>query len=61
VNFADKGITDIPKFLQEVLQTIPIELGTTAKVNYAVYIINGQKYTVAYGTNGFIVSFYPSR
>ncbi|EAC4664239.1 hypothetical protein H0276_000926 [Listeria monocytogenes] len=56
VNFADKGITDIPSLLNKVLNTTPIKTGSSAKGLYADYLING---SVAYGTNGYIVSFYP--
>ncbi|ECB9828135.1 hypothetical protein FL859_03135 [Listeria monocytogenes] len=56
VNFADKGITDIPSLLNKVLNTTPIKTGSNAKGLYADYLING---SVAYGTNGYIVSFYP--
>ncbi|EAC7758081.1 hypothetical protein FSF01_08355 [Listeria monocytogenes] len=59
VNFADKGITDIPSLLNKVLNTTPIKTGSSAKGLYADYLINGSKYRVAYGTNGYIVSFYP--
>ncbi|EPB5743579.1 hypothetical protein ACRQNE_001508 [Listeria monocytogenes] len=59
VNFADKGITDIPSLLNKVLNTTPIKTGSSAKGSYADYLINGSKYRVAYGTNGYIVSFYP--
>ncbi|OFG36293.1 hypothetical protein BJM58_07500 [Listeria monocytogenes] len=59
VHFADKGITDIPSLLNKVLNTTPIKTGSSAKGLYADYLINGIKYRVAYGTNGYIVSFYP--
>lgn len=56
---AAKGINDISGFLNEILQTTPIKVGTNAKGPFAEYLINGNKYRVAYGTNGYIVSFYP--
>lgn len=59
-NFADRGITDIPKFLEETLKSTPTRMGSSSKGMFAEYIINGKEYTVAYGNNGFIVSFYPS-
>ncbi len=60
-DFTAKGISDIPGFLNRALQSTPIETGSTTKGLYAVYSIEGQNYTVAYGTNGYIVSFYPSK
>lgn len=60
-DFTAKGINDIPGFLNKTLQTTPVEIGMNAKGNYAVYLMGGQKYTVAYGTNGYVVSFYPSK
>lgn len=42
------------------LKTKPVRVGSNSKGKYAEYIINGKEYTVAYGTNGYIVSFYPS-
>ncbi|MDR2879254.1 MAG: hemagglutinin repeat-containing protein, partial [Fusobacteriales bacterium] len=58
-NFADKGITNIPSFLNQILQTKPINVGRGIGGPYADYLVNGSTYRVAYGTNGFIVSFYP--
>lgn len=58
INFADKGITDIPSFLQQILQSLPIKTGMGASGPYSDYLVNGSTYRVAYGTNGFIVSFY---
>lgn len=60
-DFNAKGIQDIPNFLQDTLQKNPIKQGTGPKGPYAVYVIDGQKYTLAYGNNGFVVSFYPSK
>ncbi|MBC1549611.1 hypothetical protein HCJ28_06600 [Listeria sp. FSL L7-1434] len=60
-NFNAKGIQDIPKFLHDTLKINPIEQGIGPKGPFSVYSINGQKYTLAYGNNGFIVSFYPSK
>lgn len=58
-NFADKGVTDIPRFLQETMNTIPVKSGKSSKGLFADYIMNENRYRVAYGTNGYIVSFYP--
>ena len=59
VDFKAKGIKDIPAFLNEVLKTIPTKSGVGKNGPFAEYLINDTKYRVAYGTNGFIVSFYP--
>ena len=59
INFSDRGITDIPAFLNRVVSTNPIKTGSNAKGLFAEYVVNGNKYRVAYGTNGYIVSFYP--
>ena len=58
-DFTAKGVKNIPQFLEQVLKTSPIKTGATSKGYYAVYSINGNYYKVAYGTNGYIVSFYP--
>ncbi len=58
-NFAARGVSDIPNLLKRVLSTKPIKTGSNAKGLYADYVFNGNKYRVAYGTNGFVVSFYP--
>ena len=58
-DFTAKGVNDIPKFLNEVLNTEAVKVGTGAKGPFAEYIVNGTRYRVAYGTNGYIVSFYP--
>ena len=57
--FAGKGITNIAEFLKEVLKTAPINTGANSIGPFAEYLINGQKYRVVYGTNGYLVSFYP--
>ena len=59
INFSDREITDIPAFLNRVVSTNPIKTGSNAKGLFAEYVVNGNKYRVAYGTNGYIVSFYP--
>ncbi|ECR3486936.1 hypothetical protein F1J24_14240 [Listeria innocua] len=59
VDFEARGIKDIPSFLNEVLKNKPIKTGVGKNGPFANYLIKGVKYRVAYGTNGFIVSFYP--
>lgn len=63
-DFARRGIYDVKTFLYNVLQGVPIDMGeTTLKSGrtgyWADYLVDGKKYRIAYGTNGFIVSFFP--
>lgn len=58
-DFASQGVSDIPKLLENVLSTSPVKTGSNAKGLFADYVLNGNSYRVAYGTNGFVVSFYP--
>ena len=58
-DFTAKGISDIPSFLNQTIQNTPINTGMGAGGPFADYLINGSTYRVAYGINGFIVSFYP--
>lgn len=60
-DFNSKNIQNIPEFLHDTLKLNPIEQGLSPKGAYSIYIIDGKKYTLAYGTNGFVVSFYPSK
>jgi len=60
-DFGNLGVEDIPGFLNETIQNTPIETGSNCAGPYALYSIDGQNYIVAYGTNGYIVSFYPSK
>ena len=61
-DFAGRNIKsmDILSFLHETLQTTPFNRGIGSNGPFAEYMMKGKSYTVAYGTNGFIVSFYPS-
>ena len=54
-----RGINDIPSFLNKTLQEVPVATGINKAGPYADYLIDGKKYRVGYGTNGYIVSFYP--
>lgn len=63
-NFADRGIKDVKSFMYQIAQSTPIEKGERIGKNgriekYAQYVVDEQKYLLAYGENGFIVSFYP--
>jgi len=58
-DFTNRGINDIPSFINRALQETPVKTGANEAGPYAEYLINGSKYKVAYGTNGYIVSFYP--
>lgn len=62
--FANRGITDVKTFMYQVVNSTPIRKGQRIKENgrvdkWAEYIVNNEKYLLAYGDNGFIVSFYP--
>lgn len=62
-NFQDQGYgaNDIPALLQTILGSEPIRVFPKNGGLEAVYHYNGHNYTVGYGTNGYIVSFYPSK
>ena len=55
-DFASQGVDNIPKLLENVLSSKPINTGSNAKGLFADYMFKGNKYRVAYGTNGFVVS-----
>jgi len=59
-DFSKRGISNIPDFLYEILKTEPLKVSSNGKGFSAIYSVDGNLYTVAYGTNGYIVSFYPS-
>ena len=60
-DLTSKGIpTDaIPIVIKQMLQTPPIATGATSVGPYADYLFLGNRFRLAYGQNGFIVSFYP--
>jgi len=58
-NFASRGIYDVVEFLDEILETEPFMTGSNRKGPFSEYSLNGNNYRVVYGTNGYIVSFYP--
>ena len=59
MDFAAKGVSDIPALIQRALSMQPIQNGMGAAGPYADFLIDGTIYRLAYGTNGYIVSFYP--
>lgn len=58
-DFASQGIEDIPQLLSNMVKNMPIKTGSNSKGLFADYVFNGNTYRVAFGTNGYIVSFYP--
>jgi hypothetical protein len=38
---------------------MPVKAGVNKAGPYAEYLIDGSKYRVVYGTNGYVVSFFP--
>jgi len=61
INYLDRGISvdGIPYFLEQTLKTTPFNTGTGANGPFAVYVMNGKNYRVAYGLNGYIISLFP--
>ncbi|MDR3259844.1 MAG: hypothetical protein LBT51_09590 [Fusobacteriaceae bacterium] len=60
-DLAKKGITNISEFIKEMVKSNPVATKISSKGMSAVYLVNGQYYNLVYGTNGYIVSFYPSK
>ncbi len=58
-NVNDAAVIGIILTIHEVLQTQPAERGIRPTGPYAIYMVDGKKYILAYGKNGYIVSFYP--
>ena len=58
-DLASRGIADIPGSLTQIMNTTPINVGTKAGGHFADFIFNGNTFRVVYGTNGYIVSFFP--
>ena len=58
-DFASLGTNDIPTLIKDVLKIKPINTGNNSKGLFADFVFKGQTYRMAYGTNGYIVSFYP--
>ncbi|MFA0814201.1 MAG: hypothetical protein ACC608_00265 [Anaerofustis sp.] len=61
IDFSAKGVENIHEFLFTTLKQKPFARGTNERGHYAIYQIGNQKYLLAYGTNGYIVSFYPCK
>ena len=57
--FVDRGINDIAGFLNKTLQEMPLKTGVNPQGPFSDYLINGNRYRIVYGTNGYIVSFFP--
>ena len=58
-DFESQGVDDIPQLLNNVVKNTPIKTGSNSKGLFADYVLDGHTYRVAFGTNGYIVSFYP--
>ena len=58
-DYARRKIDNVPLFLYRMLQTAPEKTMIDERGPSALYIVDGKKYLLAYGTNGFIVSFHP--
>ena len=58
-NVNDAAVIGIILTIHEVLQTQPAERSIRPTGPYAIYMVDGKKYILAYGKNGYIVSFYP--
>ncbi len=58
-DFANRGINDIPGFLNKTLQETPFNIGKGIQGPFADFMINGSNYRIVYGTNGYVVTFFP--
>lgn len=60
-DFIKRGISkdDIVDTLYKAIETKPIETGSKNGGRWAKFELDGKKYMMGYGSNGFIVSFYP--
>ena len=58
-DFSKRGIKNIPEFIYDMLKKEPISIVESSRGMNAIYLMNGKKYLIAYGKNGFIVSVYP--
>ena len=58
-DFANRGINDIPGFLNKTLQETPFNIGKGIQGPFADFMINGSNYRIVYGANGYVVTFFP--
>ncbi|MCA5014415.1 MULTISPECIES: pre-toxin TG domain-containing protein [unclassified Enterococcus] len=58
-DFSKRGIKNIPEFIYDMLKNKPVSIVESSRGMNATYLVNGKKYLIAYGKNGFIVSVYP--
>lgn len=59
-DLTNRGINDIPQAIKEITTNVaPYYIGDNGIGVYADYIYNGKRYRIAYGYNGYIISFYP--
>jgi len=57
---ASCAIDDVPAFIDNMVKGYrPETLMSSSRGMAAVYLVEGKPYLIAYGKNGFIVSFYP--
>lgn len=58
-DLAAQGVENIPKFIEKISKMEPIIEDAKNGGLYAEYLVDGELYRLAYGTNGFIVSLFP--
>lgn len=58
-DFSKRGIKNIPEFIYDMLKNKPVSIVESSRGMNATYLVNGKKYLIVYGKNGFIVSVYP--
>jgi len=57
--FKHKGVTNVSVSIKEILEKKPLKVTSDKRGYFAIDNYRGQKYGIAYGTNGFIVSASP--
>ncbi|WP_200372270.1 hypothetical protein [Listeria ivanovii] len=58
-DFSKRNIRNIPEFIYNILKKEPVSIAISSRGINAIYIMDGKRYLIAYGKNGFIVSVYP--
>ncbi|WP_421648217.1 T7SS effector LXG polymorphic toxin [Listeria ivanovii] len=58
-DFSKRNIRNIPEFIYNILKKEPVSIASSSRGINAIYIMDGKRYLIAYGKNGFIVSVYP--